>query len=159
MIDIALYQPDIPQNTGAVLRLGACLGIRSHVIGPIGFDLSDRALRRTGMDYLKLARVVRHTSWNDFESWRVMDKRRVILMTTQATALYTRFHFDHRDILLFGRESAGAPAHVHDAADIRLTIPMMPGLRSLNLAMATAMVAGEALRQTSGFPADGASVQ
>ena len=152
MIEIALFQPDIPQNTGAVLRLGACLGIRSHVIGPTGFDLSDRALRRTGMDYLKLARVVRHASWNDFDSWRTTDQRRIILMTTQATALYTHFYFDQRDILLFGRESVGAPAHIHDAADIRLTIPMMPGLRSLNLAVATAMVAGEALRQTSGFP-------
>ena len=152
MIDIALFQPDIPQNTAAVLRLGACLGITSHVIGPSGFDLSDRALRRTGMDYLNLARTVRHTSWNDFDIWRRSEQRRVVLMTTQATVLYTHFCFDQRDILLFGRESSGVPTTIHDAADVRLTIAMMPGLRSLNLAMAAAMATGEALRQTAGFP-------
>lgn len=152
MIDIALFQPDIPQNTGTILRLCACLDLRCHIVGPAGFDASDRAMRRAGLDYLALARIVRHVSWDRFAAWSTAGRRRVVLMTTRASAVYTEFRFDPRDILLFGRESGGVPDAVHAAADARLTIPMAPGRRSLNLATAVAMTAGEALRQTGGFP-------
>lgn len=152
MIEIALYQPDIPQNTGTILRLGACLGMPCHVIGPAGFDMSDRALRRAGLDYLERAQIVRHASWELFRTWAKAERRRAILMTTRADTVYTAFDFTPNDILLFGRESAGAPDEVHAAAAARLAIPMAPDTRSLNLATAVAMTAGEALRQTDGFP-------
>ncbi|RST87985.1 tRNA (cytidine(34)-2'-O)-methyltransferase [Aquibium carbonis] len=145
-IRIALYQPDIPGNTGSILRLGACLGIAIDVIGPTGFDLSDRALKRAGMDYLEMAALVRHDDWTSFETWRNSEGRRLLLFSTKATLPYTRFAYRPGDVLLFGRESAGAPDHVHDAADERLLIPMPGGGRSLNLALAVAMAAGEALR-------------
>lgn len=152
MVALALYQPDIPQNTGAMLRLSACLGVVTHIVGPAGFDLSDRALRRAGMDYLDHAAIVRHSGWTAFEAWRGGNPGRLVLMTTGATLPYTGFAFEASDILLLGRESAGVPAEVHAAADARLVIPMAPGLRSLNVATAAAMVLGEALRQTGGFP-------
>lgn len=149
---VALYQPDIPGNTGAILRLAACLDLAVDIIGPAGFDLSDRNLRRAGMDYLELAALTRHDSWEAFERWRRAARRRLVLMTTRADLSYTRFAFAPDDILLFGRESAGVPETVHAAADHRLTVPMRAGARSLNLAMTVAMVGGEALRQTGRMP-------
>lgn len=153
MVAIALYQPDIPQNAGNILRLGACLGVVVHVIEPAGFDISDRSLRRAGMDYLQAVTLVRHTGWRAFNAWRKSESRRIVLSTTQAAVAYTRFAFAAEDILLFGRESAGVPDDVHAASDARIIIPMRPGLRSLNVATSVAMVSGEALRQTDGFPA------
>jgi len=146
---LALYEPDIAQNTGTILRLCACLGVTAHIIEPAGFPVSDRAFRRAGMDYLDQVTLRRHASWAAFEDWRRTGQLRLALFTTRATASY----LDHRygyEVLLFGRESSGVPDEVHAAADIRLTIPMRAGLRSLNVAMACAMAAGEALRQTRG---------
>jgi tRNA (cytidine/uridine-2'-O-)-methyltransferase len=144
---IALFQPDIAGNTGTILRLGACLDLGVEIIGPAGFDLSDRALRRAGMDYLAMSRLTRHVDLAAFDAARQDAGRRLVLLTTKADRIYTDFVFQPDDILLFGRESAGVPEHVHAAADARLTIPMQPAARSLNLATAVAMVAGEALRQ------------
>lgn len=152
MVALSLYQPDIPQNTGAMLRLTACLGVAAHIIGPAGFDLSDRALRRAGMDYLDRAEIVRHTGWQAFEAWRAGNGGRLVLMTTKATIPYADFAFDPADVILLGRESAGVPDEVHAAADARLIVPMAEKLRSLNVATCAAMVLGEALRQTEGFP-------
>src|SRR3984885_2362419 len=149
---IALYQPDIPQNTGTVLRLCACLGIEAHIIEPAGFPTSDRAFRRAGMDYLDAVTIVRHGSWRDFAAWRAAGRHRLVLFTTRATLSYLDYRFEAADVLLFGGESAGVPPEVHSAADARLVIPMRPGLRSLNVAVAAAMVVGEALRQTGGMP-------
>jgi tRNA (cytidine/uridine-2'-O-)-methyltransferase len=148
---IALYQPDIPQNTGTILRLCACLGIEAHIVAPAGFPTSDRAFRRAGMDYLDAVALVRHSSWQAFEAWRREDGHRLLLFTTAATMSYLDYRYQSGDVLLFGRESAGVPAEVHDAADARLRIPMRPALRSLNVALAAAMAAGEALRQTGGI--------
>jgi tRNA (cytidine/uridine-2'-O-)-methyltransferase len=148
---IALYQPDIPQNTGTVLRLCACLGIEAHIIAPAGFPISDRAFRRAGMDYLDAVTIARHSSWRDFEAWRAAERHRLVLLTTGAAMSYLDYRFAPADVLLFGRESAGVPEEVHKAADARLVIPMRPGLRSLNVAVAAAMAAGEALRQTGGM--------
>jgi tRNA (cytidine/uridine-2'-O-)-methyltransferase len=145
---IALYQPDIPQNTGTILRLCACLGIEAHIIAPAGFPTSDRAFRRAGMDYLEAVAIVRHTSWQAFEAWRSETRHRLLLFTTSAAVSYLDHTYRDGDVLLFGRESAGVPQDVHAAADARLRIPMRPGLRSLNVAVAAAMAAGEALRQT-----------
>jgi tRNA (cytidine/uridine-2'-O-)-methyltransferase len=159
-VNLALYQPDIPQNTGTILRLAACLGVTVEVIGPAGFDVSDRALRRAGLDYIEKVRIVRHDAFADFEAARRNATRRLVLMTTAASLPYTDFSFTGSDVLLMGRESAGVPDAVHEAADARLAIPMRAGLRSLNVAVAAAMVLGEALRQTGGFaPAPGADEQ
>jgi tRNA (cytidine/uridine-2'-O-)-methyltransferase len=144
---IALFQPDIPQNTGTVLRFAACLGLEAHLIEPAGFPSTDRAFRRAGMDYLDKVNLVRHASWEDFERWRAAERLRLVLFTTRATVSYLDHRFAPSDALLFGRESSGVPDHVHAAADIRLVVPMQPGLRSLNVAMTCAMAAGEALRQ------------
>ena len=144
---IALYQPDIPGNTGAIMRLAACLGIGIDVIGPAGFDLSDRALRRAGMDYVEMAALTRHVSWETFEAERASRGARLVALTTHADRTYTDFSFMPGDILLLGRESSGLPDHVHAVADARLLIPMPGGGRSLNVALAAAMAAGEALRQ------------
>ncbi|QKV17096.1 tRNA (cytidine(34)-2'-O)-methyltransferase [Oricola thermophila] len=146
-IHIALFQPDIPGNTGTILRLAACLGAAVHVIGPEGFDLSDRALKRAGMDYLEMAVLHRHVNWTEFDAWRAAERKRLVLLTTKADMPYVAHDFAADDILLFGRESAGVPDHVHEAADARLAIPMAEGARSINLAMSVAMVAGEAMRQ------------
>jgi tRNA (cytidine/uridine-2'-O-)-methyltransferase len=154
---IALYEPDIPQNTGTILRLCACLGIAAHIIEPAGFPVSDRAFRRAGMDYLDAVTIVRHGSWPDFEDWRRSDGRRLVLFTTSATVSYLDYSFAAEDVLLFGRESAGVAPDIHAAADARLVIPMRPGLRSLNVALAAAMAAGEALRQTGGMAVPGRS--
>jgi tRNA (cytidine/uridine-2'-O-)-methyltransferase len=148
-LSIALYQPDIAQNTGTILRLCACLGMTTHIIEPAGFPTSDRAFRRAGMDYLDAVDIVRHASWREFEAWRHSGHNRLVLFTTKATLSYLDYSFETNDVLLFGRESAGVPDEVHDAADARLVIPLRPGLRSLNVALAAAMAAGEALRQTS----------
>jgi tRNA (cytidine/uridine-2'-O-)-methyltransferase len=145
---IALYQPDIPQNTGTILRLCACLGAEAHVIEPTGFPFSDRSLRRAGMDYLDQVRLTRHHSWQAFEAWRLANGHRLVLFTTGAETSYLAYQYRPDDILLFGRESAGVPASVHAAADARLLIPMKAGLRSINVAMSCAMALGEALRQT-----------
>ncbi|MCR9135817.1 MAG: tRNA (cytidine(34)-2'-O)-methyltransferase [Alphaproteobacteria bacterium] len=147
-IRIALYQPDIPGNTGTILRMAACLGVAVDIVEPAGFDMSDRALRRAGMDYAEQAAMRRHRTWNHFLEWNAQERRRLILATTQAEQSYRTFAFRSDDILLFGRESAGAPEDVHRAADARLCIPMVDGHRSLNLAISTALFVGEALRQT-----------
>jgi len=152
MPDIALYQPDIPQNTGTILRLGACLGVTVHLIEPAGFPISDSALKRAGMDYLERAAMRRHSSFEEFRSWHQNRGGRLVLMTTKAARAYTEFSFAADDILLMGRESSGVPASVHDLADARIAIPMAEGMRSLNLAVATGMAIGEALRQTGTFP-------
>ena len=146
---IALYQPDIAGNTGTLLRLGACLGIDIEIIEPAGFDLSDRNLKRAGMDYLEMAALRRHTDFAAFEEWRKQEGRRLLLLTTKGAVPYTQFAFAPNDVILFGRESAGVPASVHALADARLTIPMMPGARSLNLSVSAAITASEALRQFS----------
>jgi tRNA (cytidine/uridine-2'-O-)-methyltransferase len=147
-LSIALYQPDIAGNTGTIMRLAACLGLKVEVIEPAGFDLSDRNLRRSGMDYLSSVTLTRHLDWNHFEAWRRQSRRRLVLASTKAAGPYTEFRYAPDDILLFGRESAGVPDHVHDIADARVLIPMQPGQRSINVAMSAAMIAGEALRQT-----------
>jgi tRNA (cytidine/uridine-2'-O-)-methyltransferase len=145
---IALFQPDIAQNTGTILRLCACLGVEAHIIEPAGFPTSDRALRRAGMDYLKEVTLARHVSWMAFEQWRRLESgSRLVLLTTSGRTPYLEFAYRPDDILLVGRESAGVPEEVHAAADARLVIPMQPGMRSLNVAVASAMVLGEALRQ------------
>ncbi len=150
---LALFQPDIPQNAGALLRLGACLGVPVDIIEPCGFVLSDRRLRRAGMDYLASAELTRHETWSAFVAART-PAARIVLLTTAGTVPYHRFAFGADDIILVGRESAGVPPEIHDASDARLTIPMRPGLRSLNVALAASMVLGEGLRQTSRFPGD-----
>jgi tRNA (cytidine/uridine-2'-O-)-methyltransferase len=144
---IALFEPDIPQNTGTILRLAACLGIEAHIIGPAGFPTTDRAFRRAGMDYLDQVDLVRHASWAEFEAWRSGAHARLILLTTRATRSYLDHAFREGDVLLFGRESSGVTEKIHAAADARLVIPMREGLRSLNVAMAAAMAVGEAKRQ------------
>lgn len=149
---IALYEPDIPQNTGTVLRLCACLGIEAHIIEPAGFPVTDRAFRRAGMDYLDQVALTRHGSFAAFEDWRRGREMALTLITTQAQRSYLEHAFRENEVLLFGRESAGVPEAVHRAADARVRIPMREGMRSLNVAMAAAMVAGEALRQTGAFP-------
>ncbi len=144
---IALYQPDIPGNTGTILRLAACLGVAVEIIEPAGFRLDDKSLKRAGMDYLELASLTRHANWQAFESWREGEAARLVLLTTKATTAYTDFSFRHDDIILFGRESAGVPQTVHRSCDAQLVIPMAAKARSLNLALSVSMVVGEALRQ------------
>lgn len=144
---IALYQPDIPGNTGTILRLAACLGLPVDIIEPAGFDLSDKNMKRAGMDYIASVTLTRHISWERFEETRLAERRRLVLASTKAAQPYTRFRFQQGDTLLFGRESAGVPDHVHDKADGRIIIPMVEGQRSLNVAMSVAMIAGEAIRQ------------
>jgi tRNA (cytidine/uridine-2'-O-)-methyltransferase len=146
---LALFQPDIPQNLGAALRLGACLGVPVDVIEPCGFPLSDRAVRRAALDYGAKAEVVRHPGWSEFLTRR---QGRLLLFTTRGALPFQDFSYRASDVLLFGRESAGVPDEVHAAADARLCIPLVPGTRSLNVVTAAAMALGEALRQTTGFP-------
>ena len=146
-MQIALFQPDIPQNTGTILRLCACLGLAAHIIEPAGFPVSDRSFRRAGMDYLDHVSVTRHDSWSKFEAWRAVQGARLLLFTTKGATNYLDFRYEPSDILLLGRETAGVSDEVVEAADARLVIPIRPGLRSLNVAMTAAMAAGEALRQ------------
>ena len=148
---LALFQPDIPQNTGAMLRLAACLGTAVDLIEPCGFVWSDRRLRRAGMDYVERVELVRHASWPAFRG-TLVPPRRLLLLTTAGETAYTRFAFAADDTLLLGRESAGVPPAVHQASAARLKVPMGPGMRSLNVALAGAMALGEALRQTGALP-------
>ena len=148
MLRLALYQPDIPQNTGTILRLCACLNVEAHIIEPAGFPVSDRHFRRAGMDYLDQVAIMRHDSWTKFEQWRHQNGFRLILFSTKGACPYLDHCYSANDILLFGREAAGVPDEVVAAADARLVIPIAVGLRSLNVAMAAAMALGEALRQT-----------
>jgi tRNA (cytidine/uridine-2'-O-)-methyltransferase len=147
---LALYLPDIPQNAGAIARLAFCMGLRVEMIEPCGFHFGDAGFRRAGMDYAERAEIVRHASWQAFQN---TVNGRVVLLTTKARAPYTAHRFDDTDIILLGSEGFGVPDEVHASADARLRIPMRAGARSLNVALAAAMVLGEALRQTEGFPA------
>lgn len=152
---LALFQPDIPQNTGTLLRLGACLDVPLDIIEPCGFIFNEKAMRRAGMDYLEMAEYKRHNSWADFLEFRKQnpDKYgRIVLLTTKASVPYTEFEFKENDIILMGRESAGVPEEVHQTADARLIIPMNEKARSINVAVSAVMVIGEALRQTNLFP-------
>jgi tRNA (cytidine/uridine-2'-O-)-methyltransferase len=149
---LALYQPDIPQNTGTMLRMAACLGVTVEIVEPAGFDVSDRNLRRAGLDYLGAVTVNRHASWRAFEDWRRGEARRLVLATTKAAVRHLDLTFADEDVILLGRESAGVPDEVHAAADARVVVPMQEGLRSLNVAVAAAIILGEALRQTGRFP-------
>ena len=149
MIEIALYQPDIAPNTGTILRLGACLGVGVRIIEPAGFIWDEASLRRSAMDYLKSVRITRDASFAHFQA--AVAGRRVVLASTKGAVPYTDFAFRADDVLLFGRESAGVPDAVHAAADAAVFIPLVPGMRSLNVAVAAAMVTGEALRQVGGF--------
>ncbi|MGX5735145.1 tRNA (cytidine(34)-2'-O)-methyltransferase [Bosea thiooxidans] len=152
MLRLALFQPDIPQNAGTTIRMAACLGIAVDIVEPAAFDVSDRHFRRSGMDYLERAAVTRHNSFAAFESWRRGNGHRLVLAETDGATPLPEFTFRPGDIVLVGRESAGVTPEVRAAADASLHIPMRPGLRSLNVALAAAMVMGEALRQTGGFP-------
>ncbi|HEY8268795.1 MAG TPA: tRNA (cytidine(34)-2'-O)-methyltransferase [Xanthobacteraceae bacterium] len=144
---IALFEPDIPQNAGTILRLGACLGVPVHFIGPAAFNASERGFRRAGLDYIDHATLVSHVTFAAFEQWRRAEGRRIVLLSTKAETGYLDFAFLPGDVLLAGRESSGVPEAVHQAADASVRVPMRPGLRSLNVAVAVAMVLGEALRQ------------
>jgi tRNA (cytidine/uridine-2'-O-)-methyltransferase len=150
-MQIALYEPDIPQNTGTILRLGACLGVPVHIVGPAAFDTSERNFRRAGLDYLDHVRLTNHVSFATFDAWRRQEGRRLVLLSTKGDTAHVDFAFRAGDVLMAGRESAGVPEEVHAAADARLRIPMRPGLRSLNVAVAISIVLGEALRQTGSF--------
>ena len=144
---LVLFQPDIPQNAGTMLRMAACLGFAVDLIEPAGFDISDRSLKRAGMDYLEQAALTRHADWQHFNDWRLQAGKRLVLLSTKAAIPYTDYQFQKNDILLFGRESAGVPDSIQDIADARLIIPMVPGARSLNLAVSVALTTGEAMRQ------------
>lgn len=152
---LALFQPDMPQNTGTMLRLGACLEVELDIIEPCGFVFCERTLRRYGMDYLELVKYRRHNSWDEFVSYAKEHPKeygRLILLTTKSSQPYTDFSFLPNDVLLLGRESAGVPEQVHQSVDARLIIPMTEHARSINVAVSATMVLGEALRQNSLFP-------
>jgi tRNA (cytidine/uridine-2'-O-)-methyltransferase len=148
---LALFEPDIPQNTGTILRLAACFGIGVDIIEPCGFVFSDRRLKRAGMDYIEQVELRRHESWAKFFEDNNKNER-IVLLTTKGKTSHTDFKFQATDILLLGRESAGVPVDVHQVVDAEIRVPMMPETRSLNIAVSAAMVLGEALRQTDGFP-------
>lgn len=152
MPDLVLFQPDIPGNTGTLLRLAACLDFTLHIVEPAGFRLDDTNLKRAGMDYLELAKLQRHTTWQQFETWRKEENRRLILLSTQGKTLLQDIKFAKTDLLMLGRESSGAPQEVHQAADDIMLIPMQKEARSINMALSGAMVMCEALRQTDCFP-------
>ncbi len=149
---LALYQPDIPQNAGTMIRMAACLGVAVDIIEPAGFPVSDRHFRRAGMDYLYHVDIRRHVSWSMFNAERIAEGARLVLLTTKAAVAHTAFQFQTGDILMVGRESAGVPEDVHAAVDARVVIPMRAEVRSLNVAVSAAIVLGEALRQLDGFP-------
>ena len=151
MLSIALYQPDIPQNTGTILRLAACFGVTVHIIEPCGFSFSSQSLRRAGLDYIERTKLKKHADWKSFDTWNQSTNQRLLLFTTRGSVNYTEFTFKDNDILLMGRESAGVPEIVHDRVDAKLVIPMTTGERSLNVAVATGMALGESLRQTKQF--------
>lgn len=148
---VALYQPDIPQNAAAIIRLAACLGVAVDIVEPCGFLFGDRYFRRAGMDYAERATIIRHASLAGLRT-QMPPAARLVLLTTRATCPHIAFAYAPADVLLLGRESSGVPDDVHAAADASVRIPMRAGLRSLNVAVAAAMVLGEALRQTGGFP-------
>ncbi|QIB32784.1 tRNA (cytidine(34)-2'-O)-methyltransferase [Ancylobacter pratisalsi] len=149
---LALFQPDIAPNAGTLARTMACFGLSLHIIEPAGFPVGDAGFRRAGMDYLDRATIRRHASFAAFELWRGMEARRLVLCTTRGAVPYAAFAFAPTDVLLLGRESAGVPEEVHAVAQARILVPMAAGARSLNVAVAGAMILGEALRQTGGFP-------
>ena len=151
-MQLALFEPDIPQNAGTILRMAACFGAPVDIIEPCGFIFGDRQMRRAGMDYLDLVEIARYVSWAKFSKSRANLAGRLVLLTTQAEQTHTDFQFKSDDCLILGRESAGVPDQVHDTVDALLRIPMKQNLRSLNVAISAAVVLGEALRQTSGFP-------
>ena len=148
---IALYEPDIPQNTGNIFRLGACLGLNINIIEPTGYIFDDKHLKRSAMDYVRHIEYERHLDWDSFFVWARDNDFRLILLTTKSDKNYCNYSFQENDILLFGRESAGVPEKVHNAVDEKLTIPMVEGLRSLNVSSAVALVVGEACRQLNLF--------
>jgi tRNA (cytidine/uridine-2'-O-)-methyltransferase len=148
---IALYEPDIPQNTGNILRLGACLDISIDIIEPTGFIFDDKRFKRSSMDYINYINYKKHLDWNSFYQWSKKNKYRLILLTTKSKKKYFKYKFNNNDIMLFGRESAGVPKEIHQCVDERLLIPLEQGLRSLNVSSAAAMVAGEALRQIKNY--------
>ena len=151
---LALYQPDIPQNTGTLLRLGACLDVEIDIIEPCGFIFNEKAMRRAGMDYLDMVHCRRHNSWTDFLTYRRQNPQeygRLVLMTTKGAQSFVDFQFKPNDVILMGRESAGVPEDVHNTADARLLIPMNPAARSINMAISAAMALTEGLRQIGGF--------
>jgi tRNA (cytidine/uridine-2'-O-)-methyltransferase len=150
-VELALYQPDIPQNTGTLLRLGACLGVRLHVIHPTGFPFSRKSLKRAALDYLEHADFVEHVSYAQFDEWRRGAQRRLVLLTTKASQSAYTAQYGSEDILMVGRESAGVPDSVAGDADLRIRIPMREGLRSINVALAATLILGEAKRQTDQF--------
>lgn len=149
---LALYEPDIPQNTGTLLRTAACLGIAVDLVEPAGFAVTDRNLRRAGLDYLDAATLTRHADWAAFDALRRAEGRRLVLLTTRGDTPHVDFSFRPGDVIMVGRESAGVPERVHASADARLIVPMRPGLRSLNVAVAAVFALGEALRQLDAFP-------
>lgn len=152
---LALFQPDIPQNTGTLMRLGACLDVALDIIEPCGFIFNEKAMQRAGMDYLDKVEYRRHNSWQDFLLYREQNPEeygRIVLLTTHASEPYTDFEFETNDVILMGRESAGVPEEVHQIADARLVIPMNENARSINVAISAVMVVGECLRQTKTFP-------
>ena len=151
---LALFEPDIAQNTGTILRMAACLGVAVDVIEPLGFVFSDRRLKRAGMDYLDRVELVRHASWDDFRAARATAGGRLVALAARAETRYVDFAFRADDVILMGRETAGLPGAVEAAAQARLRIPMVTGNRSLNVAIAAALVVGEALRQTGTFPTE-----
>ncbi len=148
-IRLALYEPDIPQNTGTILRTAACLGVGVDIIEPCGFVWDEKRMRRSGMDYLDRVDIIRHPSWQEYHH---SNQGRLVLLTTQGAVAYTEFSYQDGDTLLLGRESAGVPEEVHNAADARIIVPVAQGMRSLNVAVTAGVVLGEALRQTGGFP-------
>lgn len=150
-VDLVLYQPDIARNAGTLLRLGACLGVAVHIVHPTGFPFSHRELKRGGLDYLDHAEIVEHDSYDHFDRWRRQTGRRLVVLTTKSSDSAYSFAYGAGDLLMLGRESAGVPDAVAAAADARIRIPMRPGLRSINVALAAAMIVGEALRRTHGF--------
>ena len=150
---VALFQPDIPQNAGAIMRLCACLGVGLDIVGPAGFVLTDAKIRRAGLDYAAQAAMTAHDNWAAFTE-TLAPASRLLLLTTKGDTDYRAATYGANDTLMLGRESAGVPDFVHEAVQLRLTIPLAAGMRSLNVATAAAMVLGEALRQTGGFPGD-----
>jgi tRNA (cytidine/uridine-2'-O-)-methyltransferase len=155
-VRIALFQPDIPQNVGAAIRLTSCLGVGLDIIEPCGFALTDKALRRSAMDYGEGADIQRHDGWSAFVTARRAENRRLVLLTTRGATPLPEARFEENDVLLLGRESAGVPDFVHEAADLRVVIPLAPGKRSLNVVVAGAIVLGEGLRQSGLWPQVGA---
>lgn len=149
--DIALYQPDIANNTGTLIRLAACLGLTVHIIHPAGFPVSAKTLARAGLDYIDHAAVREHVSFEQFQLWRLAQQRRLVLLTTKSSHSAYAVSYAADDILMMGRESAGVPDAVAESADLRVRIPMLPERRSLNVALAASMIVGEAMRQIDGF--------